>query len=93
MFALLALLILAFLARSVLLEWKPGPALQSDPEVGRLRQEVDELSAQVRRLTEEQSFMLGLLAEDDRHAALPPGGDPVRPPNDRPNPESPDGDA
>ncbi|HEX2094930.1 MAG TPA: hypothetical protein VHG28_21195 [Longimicrobiaceae bacterium] len=40
----------------------PGTA----PEVVRLREEVDRLSAEVAKLTEEQQFMLRLLAPGDR---------------------------
>jgi hypothetical protein len=60
-----------------------SPAAQA--EVARLRAEVDELSATVRRLAEEQSFMVRLLSDGERRALPPAGGDaPETPPDSQP---------
>jgi hypothetical protein len=95
MSSLIALLVVAYVARMVLSDWKDRPpAIRPDAEVGRLREEMDDLSAQVRRLTEEQSFLLRLLAEGRTPAALASvGADEAETTTDRPNPEMPDGDA
>ena len=94
LFPLLILLLLAYVVRHVLVDARDRrlpPA--ADPEVARLRDEVDVLSGEVRRLTEAHTFMLRLLAEGGTPSALPPGAADVPSPNDRPNPEMPDGDA
>jgi hypothetical protein len=91
---LLILLFVAWVVRWVLVEGNPNRGVRpgADPEVARLRGEVDELSAQVRRLDEEHAFMLRLLTESDKPAAtLPPSEKPA--PAERPNPEMHDGDA
>ena len=65
----LAVLLLAFayLARWVVSGWGGRDAARLDPghtaELARLREEVDQLTAQVLRLQEEQSFTMRLLAE------------------------------
>ena len=91
---LFVLLILAYAVRHALVDGRdrrlPPPA---DPEVARLRDEVDVLSTEVRRLNEAHTFMLRLLAEGGTPSALPHGAADAPPPNDRPNPEMPDGDA
>jgi hypothetical protein len=54
-------LVVAWLARRE----RPGAGLQPhyEAEVARLREEVDQLNAQLARLTEEQQFMMRLLGE------------------------------
>lgn len=47
------------------------------PEVARLREEVDRLGAEVARLTEEQAFMLRLLAPGGPSAPEPGGDEPA----------------
>lgn len=54
----------------------PDPAAQA--EIGRLREEVDHLSAEVTRLSDEQSFMLRLLAPGERASLATP--EPPHPP-------------
>jgi len=50
-----------------------GPDIVSrDAQIKRLRDEVDALSAEVRRLGEEQTFVMRLLEGGARSAALPP---------------------
>jgi hypothetical protein len=79
------LLLVAWLARWALGAWRPaGPALQPDyeAEVARLREEVDQLNAQLARLNDEQQFMMRLLT-DGRSAtdtaALPQPTQPENP--------------
>ena len=75
--AALLLILLAWLGRWVLSATTGREAMRLDPtataELARLREEVDQLTAQVLRLQEEQSFTMRLLAEGDaaRAAALP----------------------
>ena len=76
--AALLLILLAWLGRWVLSATAAGrdaPRLDATAtaEMARLREEVDQLTAQVARLQEEQSFTMRLLAEGDaaRAAALP----------------------
>jgi hypothetical protein len=56
-----------------------GPALAPhyEAEIARLRGEVDELSAQVVRLTDEQQFMMRLLTNGESRAdpELPPANE------------------
>jgi cell division protein FtsB len=91
MFAtLLLLVVLAFLARWVASGWGGGhgnPELQArhTAEIARLRDEVDQLQAQVLRLGDEQSFLMRLLTEGDRPRGELPGGGAAP---DHPNPES-----
>jgi hypothetical protein len=79
------LLLVAWLARWALGSWRPaGPALQPhyEAEVARLREEVDQLSAQLAQLTEEQQFMMRLLTEGKSEtdvAALPQPPQPENP--------------
>ncbi|HEU0016367.1 MAG TPA: hypothetical protein VFQ45_21990 [Longimicrobium sp.] len=74
----LALLILmAVLARWVILSTRgdDGHSLAArDAQMARLREEVDALQSEVRRLGEEQSFMVRLLTEGDRPRTAPPPG-------------------
>jgi hypothetical protein len=58
-----------------------------DAQLRRLREEVDGLHAEVRRLADEHSFMVRLLTEGDRpRRDLPP---PEHSPDPDPNPEKP----
>jgi cell division protein FtsB len=63
----LILLLFAYLSRWVLSGWTGRDAARLDPghtaELARLREEVDQLTAQVLRLQEEQSFTMRLLAD------------------------------
>ena len=80
-FALL-LLLFAYLARWVVSGWSASGAARLDPahtaELARLREEVDQLTAHVLRLQEEQSFTMRLLAEGGgaRPAPAPEAGEP-----------------
>jgi hypothetical protein len=87
MIVVLYLLVLGLVARWVIAAVQAGPArgdlAARDAEILRLREEVDALHAEVRRLADEQSFTLRLLGE---------GGPPRRSlPRERqdPNPEMP----
>ena len=57
-----------------------------DAQIQRLREEMDGLHAEVRRLAEEQSFMVRLLSEGGTHPAGGALSAPERP--DGPNPET-----
>lgn len=61
------LLLFAYLARWVVSGWSASGPARLDPahtaELARLREEVDQLTAQVLTLQEEQSFTMRLLAE------------------------------
>jgi hypothetical protein len=78
--ALFWLLVVAWAVRWVVTAWRaPGPALQPhyEAEVARLREEVDQLTAQLMRLGDEQQFMMRLLtdgqpAEDAELLPQPP---------------------
>jgi hypothetical protein len=63
----LVLLLFAYLSRWVVSGWGGREGARLDPahtaELVRLREEVDQLTAQVLRLQEEQSFTMRLLAE------------------------------
>jgi cell division protein FtsB len=78
----LLLLLLAYLGRWVLSGAGGREAARLDPahtaELARLREEVDQLTAHVLRLQEEQSFTMRLLAEGGgaRPAPAPDAGEP-----------------
>ena len=78
----LLLLLLAYLGRWVLSGAGGREAARLDPahtaELARLREEVDQLTAHVLRLQEEQSFTMRLLAEGGgaRPASAPDAGEP-----------------
>ena len=78
----LLLLLLAYLGRWVLSGAGGREAARLDPahtaELARLREEVDQLTAHVLRLQEEQSFTMRLLAEGGgaRPAPAPEAGEP-----------------
>jgi hypothetical protein len=59
--------------------WSTAPALAPhyEAEIARLRGEVDELSAQVVRLSDEQQFMMRLLTSGENRAdpELPPANE------------------
>ncbi len=81
---LIFIVVLAFLARWIH-EWSSaGPAIAPhyEAEIARLRGEVDELSAQVVRLSDEQQFMMRLLTSGENRAAA------ELPPTDPPNEET-----
>lgn len=88
---LLYILVLGLVAKWVITAWQgsggDGYELAArDAQIKRLREEMDGLHAEVRRLAEEQSFMVRLLSggAPDREAVLPA---PQAPP--QPNPEMP----
>jgi cell division protein FtsB len=76
MTVLFFIVVLAFLARWIHSWAVEGPALQPhyEAEIARLRGEVDELNAQVARLTDEQQFMMRLLTAGEARPGpeLPP---------------------
>jgi len=84
---LLLLILVAYLARWVL----TGTGARTDhqleaqhtAELARLREEVDQLTAQVVRLQDEQAFTMRLLTEGDARpsAQIPPGGEAPPTPN------------
>lgn len=90
MFSVILLILVAGLvARWVLTAYHGGDGYElaaRDAQIKRLREEMDGLHAEVRRLAEEQSFMVRLLSEGapTGGAALPA---PERPPQS--NPEMP----
>ena len=74
---LLFLVLLAYLVRWVAQGWagrgSPELEAQHTAEIARLRDDVDQLLAQVTRLQDEQAFLTRLLAEGGHGAgALPP---------------------
>jgi hypothetical protein len=74
------IVVLAFLGRWIHGWAVEGPALAPhyEAEIARLRGEVDDLTAQVVRLSDEQQFMMKLLASgENRSPELPPS-----PPNE-----------
>jgi hypothetical protein len=87
---LILLVVLAYLARWVASGWGERGRTEIEArhthEIARLREEMDQLQAQVLRLTDEQSFLTRLLAE----GRAPPEGE-LSPPEaaapDEPNPE------
>ena len=78
----IVLLLVAYLGRWVLSGVTGRDAARLDPghtaELARLREEMDQLTAQVARLQEEQSFTMRLLAEGGgaRLAPAPEAGEP-----------------
>ena len=84
---LFVLLVVAVLVRWIAAPMRGGDRLSpaADAEVARLRAEVDALNAQVRRLGEEQSFMVALLSDAERQALRERGGEPpALPPRSQP---------
>jgi len=71
----LLMLLFAYLGRWLLSGWTGRDAARLDPghtaELARLREEMDQLTAQVARLQEEQSFTMRLLAEGGGAARVP----------------------
>lgn len=67
----------------------PERTQRTEAEVARLREEVDRLAGLLERVTEEQSFLVQLLAEGER-GALPGAGDrrPGLPPSAPPPPDA-----
>ena len=77
----LFVLLFAYLGRWVLSGWSGREGARLDPahtaELARLREEVDQLTAQMLRLQEEQSFTMRLLAEGGMAQRPPlPEGEP-----------------
>jgi hypothetical protein len=91
MLVLLYILVAGLVARWVITAWQGGgdgyELAARDAQIKRLREEMDGLNAEVRRLAEEQSFMVRLLSEGGaraEEAALPAPAQPLQP-----NPEMP----
>jgi hypothetical protein len=91
-FSIAAIIALGLAAKWVITAVKGGGGeggyelASRDAQIQRLREEMDGLHAEVRRLAEEQSFMVRLLSEGD---ARPAGGALSAPqPPDGPNPET-----
>lgn len=84
--ALFWLLVAALVVRWVVSETRGGERLSpgAGAEVARLRAEVDLLNAEVRRLSEEQSFMVALLSDGERQALRERGEPPALPPDSQP---------
>ena len=87
----LTLLFIAFLARWVISAWGSGtPEIEArhTAEIARLREEMDQLAAQVLRLQDEQTFMTRLLTDGSGRGAeaLPPE---VAAQPENPDPENP----
>lgn len=81
------LLIAAVLVRWVVSETRGRDSLSpgAEAEVARLRAEVDLLTSEVRRLGEEQSFMVALLSDGERQALRERGEEPpALPPSSQP---------
>lgn len=81
------LLIAAIVVRWVISEARSRDRLApgAEAEVARLRAEVDLLTSEVRRLGEEQSFMVALLSDDERQALRERGDEPpALPPSSQP---------
>lgn len=89
MSALIYLLVLGLVARWVISAWQGGAEraelTSRDAQIRRLREEMDTLHAEVRRLADEHSFMVRLLTEGDR----PPRELPKPEHSPDPNPETP----
>jgi hypothetical protein len=67
--ALLWLLVIAVVAKWVFAppdRTLPERAQRTEAELARVREEIDRLTGEVHRLSEEQSFMVRLLSEGDR---------------------------
>ncbi|HEX2203335.1 MAG TPA: hypothetical protein VHG91_08555 [Longimicrobium sp.] len=81
MSTLLILVLVIWFVRWSTLGWgtrgSPELAAAQADEIRRLREEVDQLNAQMLRLGDEQAFMMRLLTEGSAPpaAGLPPGGD------------------
>ena len=92
MLALLYILVAGLVARWVITAWQGGGSdgyelAARDAQIKRLREEMDGLNAEVRRLAEEQSFMVRLLSDGGataQEAAPPAPAQPLQP-----NPEMP----
>lgn len=87
--SIVTILILGLVAKWILSSWPRGSDLGGeialrDAELRRLRDEVDVLQSEVRRLGEEQSFMVRLLSP----GTVPKAEAAVVPPHDS-NPENP----
>ncbi|HEX8392189.1 MAG TPA: hypothetical protein VF665_07550 [Longimicrobium sp.] len=87
---LIALILSVGLAARLVLTALPrshgdGDIASRDAQIRRLREEMDGLQAEVRRLSEEQSFMVGLLGEGGTRmpGALPAPGAPTNNPESR----------
>lgn len=52
---------------------RPGLPAADAAELGRLREEMDRLGAQVAKMDDQQSFMLRLLEDGTPDSQLPPG--------------------
>ena len=78
---LFVLLVVAFIARMVLTSTagrgRPELSAQYEAEVARLREEVDVLNGEVRRLSEAHSFMLRLLTDGKSAGEQPAEGPPA----------------
>jgi hypothetical protein len=88
---LIYILVLGLVARWVVASWQGGmqrgEIAARDAQLRRLREEVDTLHSEVRRLADEHSFMVRLLTEGDRSRRdLPPR---EHSPDPDPNPETP----
>jgi hypothetical protein len=84
---LLTILVAGLVARWVVSAWPGGDGHElagRDAQIRRLREEMDTLQSEVRRLSEEQSFMVRLLSKGD----VPPAGQLPSPANE-PQSESP----
>ena len=76
---LIYILVAGLVAKWIITAWQSGGGTEGheiaarDAQIKRLREEMDGLQAEVRRLAEEQSFMVRLLSEGTpaREAALP----------------------
>jgi len=83
---LLYILVAGLIARWVITAWQGGGGdgyelAARDAQIKRLREEVDGLNAEVRRLGEEQSFMVRLLTDGGAtagEAALPAPAQPMQ---------------
>ena len=79
MSALIYILVAGLVAKWIITAWQSSGGSEGheiaarDAQIKRLREEMDGLQAEVRRLAEEQSFMVRLLSEGTpaREAALP----------------------
>ena len=74
---LLTILVAGLVARWVVASWPGGDGHElaaRDAQIRRLRDEMDTLQSEVRRLSEEQSFMVRLLSKGEGRSAgeLPP---------------------
>jgi hypothetical protein len=88
MSVLVYILVVGLVARWVITAWQGGvergELASRDARIRQLRDEMDALHSEVRRLADEQSFMVRLLSEGgERRNGLP------KPPPPDPNPENP----